>query len=402
MVFKRKIFEDLVNSQKSKKISLIFGPRQVGKTHLMKRLAKQTKNYKYFNLEFPADSRIFNQDADELFCLLTNSEPYIFIDEFHYVENISQIFKAIYDWGDLHPKKSIKIFASGSSAIEMHKHLKESLAGRFKKFIVRPLSLEEYKSNTKIETSLNQYLKFGGLPGTYNASENPSDSDKQEYLQNLVATYIQKDIKSLIIEENISGFNNLIYLLACWQGQIISSTSLARETRVTEKTIERYLDILEQTFTIHKLKSFSKNLSNELKKSKKYFFYDLGIRNSIANDFNIQKNKGMIWETFTYHHLILFQKANNAIYFWRTSDQTEIDFIWMDGSVPTPIEVKSDLHAPEIPKAFKTFFRAYPSAPMGIVMNEKINTTVDFLGKPVHFISFQNIEKIVELVNITG
>lgn len=235
-----------------------------------------------------------------------------------------------------------------------------------------------------------------------NASENPSDSDKQEYLQNLVATYIQKDIKSLIIEENISGFNNLIYLLACWQGQIISSTSLARQTRVTEKTIERYLDILEQTFTIHKLKSFSKNLSNELKKSKKYFFYDLGIRNSIANDFNIQKNKGMIWETFTYHHLILFQKANNAIYFWRTSDQTEIDFIWMDGSVPTPIEVKSDLHAPEIPKAFKTFFRAYPSAPMGIVMNEKINTTVDFLGKPVHFISFQNIEKISELVNKTG
>jgi len=185
-----------------------------------------------------------------------------------------------------------------------------------------------------------------------NASENPSDSDKQEYLQNLVATYIQKDIKSLIIEENISGFNNLIYLLACWQGQIISSTSLARQTRVTEKTIERYLDILEQTFT--------------------------------------------------YHHLILFQKANNAVYFWRTSDQTEIDFIWMDGSVPTPIEVKSDLHAPEIPKAFKTFFRAYPSAPMGIVMNEKINTTVDFLGKPVHFISFQNIEKIVELVNKTG
>lgn len=400
MVFERKIYPKLADSKNSSKISLLFGPRQVGKTYLMKQVAKDL-NHKFFNLELPQDSRIFDQSREEIFNLLTQTAPYIFIDEFHYLENSSQLFKAVYDWCDLHPDKQVKIFASGSSAIEMHKHLKESMAGRFKKFIIRPLSYYEYKSNTKIKTSMTQYLKFGGLPGTYDPKEHRSDDDKLEYLKILVKNYIQKDIKAFVNEENISSFNNMLYLLASWQGQVVPAASLAKETQVTEKTIVRYLDLLEQTFVLYKVKSFATNLSNELKKSKKYYLYDLGIRNSLLNDFDVKdkNNRGAIWETFVYHHLLLAQKPNSEIYFWRTSDDLEIDFIWLQDRKPTPIEVKSKLNKPEVPKAFKTFFKAYPNAPMGIVMNENLEETVWFMERPVYFVRFKDIDCLEGIFN---
>lgn len=400
MSFSREIYPDLINSAISPKLSLIFGARQTGKTFLLKKLGRELKDHQYFNLEFPKDSRIFDISDEEIFNLLTTSSPYIFIDEFHYIKNVSQIFKAVYDWCDLHPEIRIKIFASGSSAIEMHKHIKESMAGRFKKFTIRPLSYDEYLSNPQIKTSLNDYLIYGGLPGVYDPKENHSHNDRQEYLKTLLAAYIQKDIKSLVDEENISSFNNLVYLLASWQGQIISSSTLATETRTGEKTIERYIDILEQTFVLYKLKSFAKNLSNELKKSKKYYLYDLGIRNALLSNFNIKNRDdiGAIMESFSYHHLLSLQKANTELYFWRTSDQVEIDFIWLEDRIPTPIEVKSKLNRPEVPKAFKTFFRAYPNAPMGIVINQKINETIWFMEKPVHFVSFENISELKTLL----
>lgn len=399
MVFSRDIYQELLEAAKSQQISIVFGPRQIGKTYLLKTLSQELgKESSYFNLEYPEDSRNFNQTEEDIFEMLKNSGKYVFIDEFHYVENISKIFKAIYDYSNWNDNVKIKIYASGSSAIEMHKHLKESMAGRFRKYQIRPLNYQEFKTNSAIKARLNDYIKFGGLPGVYNKKINKNDDDRKEYLRGIYSTYIQKDVKALIQEENISAFNNLVYILAEHQGQIMPSSNLAKEIKVTAKTVDSWLDILEQTFILNRLGSYAKNLSNELKKSKKYYFYDLGIRNAITKNFDLEK--GLIWESFTYHHLLCFyHPADTTIYFWRTADQVEIDFIWEQNRIPTPIEVKSDLKKPEVPKAFKTFFRAYTNAPMGIVMNERLNETVWFMDKPVHFVSFENIGYLEKLLH---
>ena len=256
MAFKRNIYKELKADVTDPRISILFGARQVGKTYLMKKIAKEFKNDQYFNLERSDHLRLFNTGDSEIVDLLKSAGSLIFLDEFHYVENISKIFKVIYDQDAWDGKQDIKIFASGSSALEMHKHLKESLAGRFKKYFIKPLNFEEFQSHSDIDTDLEEYLKYGSLPGTYNLRENPSHNDKSNYLQNILDSYIQKDIKSLIAEENIRAFNHLLYILADNQGQIIASSNLASE-QFTEK--KKNLDIkchhfdLEDDFDLAKL-----------------------------------------------------------------------------------------------------------------------------------------------------
>lgn len=392
MEFKRTIYGSLQNDLNSKKITILFGARQVGKSYLLKKLEKENKKKrksKYFNLEKPEDLALFNKSDAEIIQILEESGDLIFIDEFHYVKNASHIFKAIYD-----TNPSIKIYASGSSAIEMHKHIKESLVGRFKEYQIKPLNYEEFLSNST-NLKLNDYLCYGALPGLYDQEECPKNSDKEEYLRLIVATYIQKDIKSLIKEENISAFNHLIFILAEFQGQIVVTSNLANDLNVSSKTVEKYLSILEQTFVIYKLNSFSNNLSNELKKSKKYYFYDQGIRNALIKDFrkvNSRIDKGCIWETFVYHHLLAVREAANTdIFFWRTTKGSEIDFIWFCNREITAIEVKSKLKKPAIPDNMKEFLRKYPHTKELIVFNENINEETEYKGYPLRFISFDNI-----------
>jgi len=401
--FSRNVYQDLIASTDSQKITLIFGARQVGKTFLLKKIHSRFKESQYYNLELPEHNRLFNGSAEEIFNFIRESGDLIFIDEFHYIENISSVFKALYDWGDMHPRSKIKIFASGSSAIEMHKHLKESMAGRFKKFFIGPLSFDEFQSNKKINHSLEEFLCYGGLPGVYDLDENPTNKDKQNYLKQLLQTYIQKDIKSLIKEENITAFNSLIFKLAENQGQIVSIASLARDVRVSENIVERYIELLKQTFALYQIQSFSGNLSNELKKSKKYYFYDLGIRNAILGDFRLlskRSDKGKIWESFVYHFLLSIRnEANTEIMFWRTGDKAEVDFIWVKDRVPYPIEVKSKLKRPELTNSIKTFLKAYRNASFAIILNEDLNEIIDFNGTTIHFISFSQINLLDDLLN---
>lgn len=402
MAFRRAIYKELLNDADDSRISILVGARQVGKTYLMKKLAGDLKHDHYFNLEFSDQLRLFNASESEIILLLQNSGSNIFIDEFHYVENISKIFKAIYDQAQWNKKDVLKVYASGSSALEMHKHLKESLAGRFKKTWIKPLSYNEFSSNSEIDTSLDEFLLYGALPGTYDLKRNPSHKDRQQYLQEILNSYIQKDVKALVAEENISAFNNLIYILADKQGQIISSSNLANEIRVSAPTVEKYLSILEQTFVLYVLKSFSGNLSNELKKSKKYYFYDLGIRNALLKDFSTLKNrqdKGYIMETFIYHYLLgIADSSDTEICFWRTSDDMEIDFIWNRNRIPYPIEVKSSLRKPEIFPALIKFLRAYPKAPFAVVLNEKIDEEIWHKDRKIYFISYKNIDRLEELL----
>ena len=252
--------------------------------------------------------------------------------------------------------------------MEIHKHLKESLAGRQTIALVHPLSRQEW-GQTGGRTE--DFFIYGGLPGLVHLQ---SREEKIEYLAQMVQTYILKDVKSLLREENIRAFNHLLFYLAEHQGQIIPTSNLAREVRMTGRTIERYLTILEQTFVLYSLPSFSRNLSNELKKSKKYYFYDNGIRNSLVKDFSPLKQRedgGRLCESHIFLELLKRKRANTDLRFWRTKQGDEVDFVWIKDRRPLPIEAKSKYEEKQATKGLAKFLKTYPESPHGFILNAK-------------------------------
>ncbi|HBF12659.1 MAG TPA: hypothetical protein DDW49_04595 [Deltaproteobacteria bacterium] len=386
MEIKRNVFNKLNDEITEPFISILLGARQVGKSTLLKKLEQtaQKKGLKtaYFNLELSSDLAQLSGNHKEIFNLLTQKAQVIFIDEFHYLENASKIFKAIYD-----SQCGVKIFASGSSSTEIHKHLKESLAGRFRKTIIHPLSWDEYQQIPKV--NLSDYLQWGGMPGLIHLS---TSEEKMDLLENIVSTYLAKDIKALIKEENVRAFNSLLYVLAHNQGGITPISNMAREIGLAEPTLARYLDIMAHTYICFQVTSFSGNLANELKKSRKYYLFDLGIRNSLLKDFRIPDHRddnGILHESFVFWHLQNQMKPNMEIRFWRTKKGDEVDFIVIKNRTPHPIEVKSTLHKMEIPSGLSYFMKTYPKAPFGIVFNKNLKGEKKLGHRPVYFMKLE-------------
>lgn len=388
---KRLIYSALCSDLRRLEITILLGARQVGKTYLLSKVCefaeKSGKRTAYFNLELPDDILQFTGSESDVFRFLTTVADVVFIDEFHYLKNASHLFKAIFD-----SKHKVKIFASGSSSLEIHKHLKESLAGRRRVKRIFPLSIAEYKANN---FPLDLMLVEGSLPGLL---KEKTAKSKQEYLRDLLETYIMKDVKSLIKEENIKAFNHLIYLLAENQSSVVAASSLAREIGLTVRSIERYLTLLEQTYVCYSLPSFSTNIGNELKKSRKYFFYDVGIRNSIVKNFeydlNRRQDKGVLHESLVF--LELLQKINpeTSLYFWRTKQKAEVDFIKVTNRRPIPIEVKSDLNKLTIPEGLKAFLNKYPSTSLSYVVNASQTGELIYKNSVVKFIHWHQVDQI--------
>jgi predicted AAA+ superfamily ATPase len=375
-------------------VSVLMGTRQVGKSWLMRKLYRafgdKGISSAYFDLEDPYTLKAFNADDAAIVDLLRGAGKVVFIDEFQYAKNATRIFKAIHD-GRTGPK----LYVSGSSSVEMHRHLKESLAGRFRITMITPLDwIKEYSTLPGAE--FVEYLRFGGLPGLVNESH---DNEKMSMLRDILQAYILKDIRGLLKEENIRAFNSLIYLLAERQGSVVTVASLAREVRLSEPTVRSHLDILDQTYVAFSLDSYSTSLGNELKKSKKYYLYDLGIRNAILRDFSRvdeRPDKGVIAETFVFLALRRQLAANMELRFWRNKQGDEVDFILVRDRVPIPIEVKYHLDGPEIPSGIKAFFRAYPEVPEAWVYSVNLNADTGWEGRRVHFRTLAEAEAFTE------
>lgn len=384
MHIERELFTVVEDQVKGKEVVILLGPRQVGKSYILKWLQKGVERDKiktsFFDLENPETLIKFNQPDKEIFKLLTKSGRVIFLDEFHYLKNASKLFKAIFD-----SKHRVKIFASGSSSIEIHKHLKESLAGRRNLIKVLPLTVQELENKIG-KKAHDYYLRFGGLPGVINKK---NKEERMAHLQELVQTYLIKDIKGLIKDENIRAFNMLLYLLAQFQGSLVSVESLSREVGLSAGSIHNYIDIMQHTFVLGVLSSFSGNLGNELKKSKKYYLYDIGMRNALLKDFRALKSredKGIILESAVYLKLISHLKANEDIHFWRTRDGKEVDFVLIRDRQPIPIEVKTNIKKMEVPSGLKAFLRRYPETPKAYVANNSLEGEIRHEKTKVQFL----------------
>ena len=382
MKIKRLCFNKLWSEISVPEISILWGARQVGKSTLMRQIQAKAKreglNTSFFDLEQPADLNRLAGSDDAVMKEITSGAKVVFIDEFHYLKNASKIFKAIYD-----SQQSIKIYASGSSSLEIHKHIKESLAGRFIRTTIFPLSIKEWKKISGYQP--DAYFQWGGLPGLIHCA---SPVDRVALLENILSSYITKDIKGLIKEENIRSFNALLYLLAQSQGSVSVVSNLSRETGLSESTVVRHLEIISLTYALHVIHSYSNNLANELKKSKKFYFFDVGIRNMLLKDFRpIDKrdDKGIVYESAVLLHLQYQLKPNMEIRFWRTKRGEEVDFIVLKNRVPLPIEVKSHLSQAGIPKGMKLFLKKYAQAPYGIVFNASLQCQMECEERIVYF-----------------
>ena len=397
MNIKRIVYKYLLQEIDRSYISILIGPRQVGKTFLLRQIELACKRKKlktaFYNLEDPRDLQQFTGSEDKVIEKLQQPLDVIFIDEFHYLKNATKLFKVLYD-----SNSSIKIFASGSSSMEIHKHLKESLAGRYRLSFIYPLY---YKEEIQLPVyTLEDYLKYGGLPGLVHEKK---PVDKMSLLQNILATYLQKDIKSLIKEENIRAYNHLLYSLAQSQGSPVAVANLAREVGLSEPAVKYHLELMAQTYVCYPLESYAKNLANELKKTKKYYLYDIGMRNIILNDFSslsLRQDKGVIVESFVFLSVIKQLKPNMEVKFWRTRQGDEVDFILLKNRIPVPVEVKYNMTGRQVPEGMQKFLMKYKEAPYGIVITKKGAGEITFDGRVIKFMDWHQAETIAYLQNV--
>ncbi|HBS86756.1 MAG: hypothetical protein A2W91_12060 [Bacteroidetes bacterium GWF2_38_335] len=311
-----------------KEIIILYGARQTGKTTLITKLLSEIDNSVVFNCERPDIKAVLESMNITQLKLLFGNFKYIALDEAQQVENIGKVLKLIYD----SPEFDAKIIATGSSSFELAGRITEPLTGRNIKYELFPLSINEIIENKSwlwAKENLEELLLFGSYPGIINKPI----IEKQLFLENLSGDYLYRDILVLENIKNPSYLNKLLKAIAYQIGSQVSYNELAKMIGVSMKTVEHYIDLLEKSFVIFSLPSFSRNARNELKKSKKIYFYDLGIRNALISDFSsieMRPDKGGIWENFCIAERLKYNKIwglSPQMYFWRTYDGAEIDLL---------------------------------------------------------------------------
>ncbi|MEI7594177.1 MAG: ATP-binding protein [Bacteroidota bacterium] len=327
-MYKRKIDDIIAKYIGNKEFIILFGARQIGKTTTLNNLFSNNQDALIFNCERPEILQILeNFNISEL-KLLFGDKKIIALDEAQCVPNIGKVLKLIYD----SPEFTQKIIATGSSSFDLSNKINEPLTGRNLKFKMFPLSYQEiveHKTWLWCKENIDELLIFGSYPGVI---DKPI-SEKPKYLSNLSSDYLFKDVLALENIKNPLVLRKLLQLLAWQIGSEVSMNELAMQLGISMKTVEKYIDLLEKSFVIFGLHSFSRNMRNELKKSRKYYFFDLGIRNALINNFSglsSRTDKGAIWENFCISERYKNNETSSILknmYFWRTYDGAEIDLV---------------------------------------------------------------------------
>lgn len=322
----KRTLENIVKSKVGKgKAIMIIGPRQVGKTTLI-RQQLQDEAYQFFDGDDPTVRRLLNTPNTETIRNLIGNKKIVFVDEAQRINGIGLTLKIITD-----QFKDVQLWISGSSSFTLSNELNEPLTGRKWEYELYPISWEEYENHVgflQAEQTLEQRLLFGFYPDVLN---NPGE--EKEILYNLVNSYLYRDILAYADIRKPDVLEKLVQALALQVGSEINHNELAQIVGVDKNTIQRYISILEQGYVIFQLSSFSRNIRNEIKKNKKVYFYDNGIRNTIIGNFtplNLRQDKGAIWENFLISERLKqnqYKLTYAKPYFWRTTQQQEVDYV---------------------------------------------------------------------------
>ncbi|OGF23323.1 ATPase [Candidatus Falkowbacteria bacterium RIFCSPHIGHO2_02_FULL_42_9] len=366
-MIRRKIQDIIEKRLFQGKIIIIYGARQVGKTTLVKELIKKygdELSY-YSGDDFDVRDKLADKTSAQLNSFLKNKK-FVVIDEAQRIKNIGLSLKLMID-----NNPQIQIIATGSSSFELANKIAEPLTGRVYEYYLYPFSLEELKllyNDLEIERLLEHFMVYGSYPDVAQSGEAAGEKIKL-----IAKSYSYKDMLSFQRLKNPEILEKLLQALALQIGNEVSYNELSGLVGIDKVTVASYIRILEQNFIIFRLRPFSRNLRNELKKLRKIYFYDTGLRNALINNLNplhLRQDAGGLWENFIISERIKFNSSrglNGNIYFWRTKRGAEIDYLEETNGELSAFEFKWNKGKAKRPKVF---LEAYPGSAFETVSRE--------------------------------
>ena len=366
----------------SPEIIAIVGPRQSGKTTLLRHIQESLENAGFITFEDVDIRMLFEKDIQSFIDLYVRPCQYLIIDEFQYAREGGQKLKLIYD---TMPGK--KIFITGSSLIDLTISSVKKLVGRIFTFTLYPLTFAEFvlyrdpdlfrlhgkmkemslsePLQKRYAAVLDEFIRFGGYPRVVTAED---EEEKKEILKNLVNLYLLRDVRDIIGLADDYALLQLIRTLALQIGNIVVYQELQNATNQSAPAVRKYLNLLEKTYVLALTLPFHSNKRLELVKNPKVYFLDTGLRNAVIGNFQplaVRPDKGAGYENYVFCELI---KADRQVKFWRTKSRAEVDFIVDDG---IPVEVKSLLSRPVIGKSLHSFIAKYRPV-KAYILNENL------------------------------
>lgn len=353
-----------------KKALIVMGARQVGKSTLMQQLLGERKDVLWLNGDEPDVSGMLENITSARLRAIIGTNKIVVIDEAQRIPDIGMKIKLITDQID-----GVQVIATGSSSFELANKINEPLTGRKHEYKMFPLSFAEMSAHTSFleeHRMIPHRMVYGYYPEVVT-----NIGHEKLLLKELADSYLYKDILSM---ENILKTDKLTRLLQALAHQIgeqVSYNEIGQLVGLDPKTVERYIDILEKSYVVFRLGSFSRNLRNELKKSRKVYFWDLGIRNAVIGNFAQIENRadvGALWENFVVSERmkkLSYEFHICSSYFWRTQQQQEIDLLEEEDGQLRAFEFKWSAKKKDV-KAPDTFLKSYPDASFAVITPDNI------------------------------
>jgi predicted AAA+ superfamily ATPase len=331
MILKRKISAQISKKIQKGKVLVLYGARRTGKTfalNILKEALEKTEKVLVLNGESRIVQDNLSTEVPEQLARSIGDATTLIIDEAQKIPNIGLNLKILID-----ALPHIQIIASGSASFDLAQKVGEPLTGRKKTLTLYPVSAAEIidtKGELFYRSIFEDHVIYGGYPELFSLS---TTDDRQNYLHEIIDSYLFKDILELDRVKNAKKLRDLLTLIAFQIGKEVSLSELGSSLDLHKATVARYLDILEKAFVIVNIRGFSRNLRKEVSKSSRYYFCDNGIRNALINNFNppnLRNDIGMLWENYIVTERLKKQSYNQILsnnYFWRTYDKKELDWV---------------------------------------------------------------------------
>lgn len=355
-MYSRTIEKSILAKVNRGKAIVIIGARQVGKTTLLKSILKN-KNYLLLDADDPTTRQLLTEPNTEQLRTILGAYKFVFLDEAQRIPGIGLTLKIITD-----QFKEVQLFVSGSSSFDLGNALNEPLTGRKWEYEMFPISWEEYETKLgflQAEQQLENRLLYGFYPEVIN-----NQGQERETLKNLVNSYLYRDLLAFSDIRKPEVLEKLVQALALQVGNEVNYNELSQLVGINKITIQKYISILEQGYLVFRLNSFSRNLGNEIKQNRKIYFYDNGIRNAIIGNFNqldLRVDKGALWENFLVSERRkqnMYKNTFAKMYFWRTKQQQEIDFVEERNGQISAFEFKWNTKKVKFPEKFVVSYEA--------------------------------------------
>lgn len=337
------------------KAILLIGARQVGKTTLIEELLTD-REHLFLDGDDPGIVNLLDRPDTQRIREVIGNAKTVFIDEAQRIPGIGITLKIITD-----RMKDVQVIASGSSALELRSLTEEPLTGRKWTFHLYPISWDEWQAHlgfVKAEQDLEHRLIFGMYPDVLNRP-----LEREEILKELTSSYLYRDVLALGQVQKPEAVVQLLQALSYQVGQEVNYNELSRLLKIDFKTVTTYIDLLEKAEVIFRLPAFSRNLRNEISMGRKVYFYDNGVRNAVIGDFRplpLRQDVGALWENFLISNRrknLSYQQSNATTYFWRTTQQQEVDYLEVENESVRGYEIKWNLRKQA--RFPKTFTNAY-------------------------------------------